>query len=331
MVQPSSNEIQSKLVSRKIHSRMPNFVEIFRPIYYFARFSGQLPFSIVRNPNGESFQPRVYKRDALWFVITLGIYAAVIIRTGYALTFEIDSNKTEYVLFMGNALLHIMTMTFGILKVIQDMCSRHKFVDMLNEFARFDQEVSSWDSNSGDRKSPILQFPHSLQIMSMGIHFNLKKNFRQACRYCITMIISSLLLNAMAYFIFNSHTTYSQKLHPSITLVSVLGFVRTLAPAAPGIAFIFLLQCLYKRLAALNSFLRWVSIHASILAFCFFQLMDQFFCKIRNRFFNGNSVKLTIDIRKDDSISAVKFLGRQHSQLVGIMEHINFCYSFQVW
>lgn len=50
----------------------------------------------------------------------------------------------------------------------------------------------------------------------------------------------------------------------------------------------------------------------------------------RNRFFRGNSLKLMADIRKDDSIAAIKFVGRQYGQLVEIMERINFCYSFQV-
>lgn len=30
-------------------------------------------------------------------------------------------------------------------------------------------------------------------------------------------------------------------------------------------------------------------------------------------------------------IDVIKFIGRQHSSLTDIMDHINFCYAFQVW
>lgn len=37
-----------------------------------------------------------------------------------------------------------------------------------------------------------------------------------------------------------------------------------------------------------------------------------------------------IDINENDLIKFVKFIGRQHSFLTGIMDQINICYSFQV-
>lgn len=55
------------------------------------------------------------------------------------------------------------------------------------------------------------------------------------------------------------------------------------------------------------------------------------FCAFRNRFFNGHSPKLRSDIWKADCIGTIKFFGRQHGQLVNIMNKINACYSFQVW
>lgn len=43
----------------------------------------------------------------------------------------------------------------------------------------------------------------------------------------------------------------------------------------------------------------------------------------RNRF-------LTTNIQNDDKIEAINFIGRQHCLLIDIMDHINFCYAFQV-
>lgn len=142
MVQPSStNKTQLKFDFENVHTKIINFTDIFRPIYYFARFCGQLPFTIVRNSTDEFHQSRVTKCDALWFIFSISLYLAVSFRTAQILTFQINANETEHVLFVGNAALHIMTMSFGILKITMDMYNRHKLVDILNKFTKFDHEV----------------------------------------------------------------------------------------------------------------------------------------------------------------------------------------------
>lgn len=141
MDKPSSTNIQLKFDFENVHTKIINFTDIFRPIYYFARLCGQLPFTIVRSSSDEFHQSRVTKCDVLWFILSIFFYAAVSFRTAQILTFEINANETEHVLFVGNAALHIMTMTFGILKVTTDMYNRQKLVDILNKFTKFDHEV----------------------------------------------------------------------------------------------------------------------------------------------------------------------------------------------
>lgn len=142
MVHPSSTKIQLKYDFENVHTKIINFTDIFRPIYYFARFCGQLPFTIARNPTDEFHQARVTRLDAIWFILSISLYAAVSFRTAKILTIEINANETEHVLFVGNAALHIITMAFGILKVVMDMFNRRKLVDMLNKFTKFDHEVT---------------------------------------------------------------------------------------------------------------------------------------------------------------------------------------------
>lgn len=141
MVHPSSTKIQLKYDFENVHKKIINFTDIFRPIYYFARFCGQLPFTIVRSPTDEFHRSQVTRLDAIWFVLSISLYAAVSFRTAQILTFEINANETEHVLFVGNAALHIITMSFGILKVALDLFNRHKLVDILNKFTKFDHEV----------------------------------------------------------------------------------------------------------------------------------------------------------------------------------------------
>lgn len=50
----------------------------------------------------------------------------------------------------------------------------------------------------------------------------------------------------------------------------------------------------------------------------------------RNRFLIGNLLKMSVGIRKKDSINRIKLVGRLHSHLVSIVDELNFCYSIQV-
>lgn len=50
-----------------------------------------------------------------------------------------------------------------------------------------------------------------------------------------------------------------------------------------------------------------------------------------NRFLFGNkALKRAVIFRKDSSIGFIKFIGRQHCMLTGIVDQLNSCYSFQV-
>lgn len=144
MVQVCSTKIPSEVdVNEKNQSKVISFAEIFRPVYHLLRFCGQMPFSIVPSSHsGVLFQPRVDKRDAFWFFISMCLYTAIAWRTFVKLTAKLDENKIVCVLFTGNSLLHVMTMMFGIVKLISDMYNRHKLVNILNKFSQFDKEVS---------------------------------------------------------------------------------------------------------------------------------------------------------------------------------------------
>ena len=128
-------------MNEKIQIKVPHFADTFRPMYYFSRFCGQLPFSIVQSEHNENVKPRVSKFDVLWFAISLCLYGVVTWRTCNTPIDAFNTNKTEYVLIIGNSLLHIVTMMFGIVKLMMDMYNRYKLVNVLNKFTQFDQEV----------------------------------------------------------------------------------------------------------------------------------------------------------------------------------------------
>lgn len=52
---------------------------------------------------------------------------------------------------------------------------------------------------------------------------------------------------------------------------------------------------------------------------------------LRNRFSYGSKIIQTITISKNDnSIASIKLIGRQHSSLTDVVDHINFCYAYLV-
>lgn len=59
--------------------------------------------------------------------------------------------------------------------------------------------------------------------------------------------------------------------------------------------------------------------------------MSNFLSRYRNCFLVGDVSKMPASIRKRDLIDTVKLVGRQHSFLTGIVDQLNFCYSFQVF
>lgn len=156
MVQVYSTKIQAEFDgNEKIHFKIINFIDIFRPVYYFLRFCGQMPFSIVQSSNSEIFlQPRVNKRDALWFLISMCLYTIATWRTFGKLTAKLYENEIVCVLFTGNSLLHVVTMMFGIVKLFMDMYNRRKLVNILNKFTQFDQEVSEQKTICKNMKFP---------------------------------------------------------------------------------------------------------------------------------------------------------------------------------
>lgn len=67
-----------------------------------------------------------------------------------------------------------------------------------------------------------------------------------------------------------------------------------------------------------------------VFVFIIFIIFILFFL-CRKMFLPGsNKFALHDNLKKEDSVCIVKFVARQHSSLTGIMDLINYCYSFQV-
>lgn len=148
----SSNKNDLKFSqNEKENGHIVHFSHVFRPIYYFARLCGHMPFSIVQSSSAKLHQPRVSKFDGVWFLISICIYAGLAICICWyihrALTLYSSVKPILYLLASSINMLRLVNFLCGMLMSIMDMCNRHKLVNIFNKFTAFDRKVGVFKWN----------------------------------------------------------------------------------------------------------------------------------------------------------------------------------------
>lgn len=118
-----------------------NFAITFRPIYYFLRLFGFMPFTIVYDSKGEVQAARITARDILWLLISLCAYllafnGSKIWENPYLL------HKYSTVFIYVIKLYDISEILFGIIGIVMDLCNRFKLIDIMRTLNQFDKEVN---------------------------------------------------------------------------------------------------------------------------------------------------------------------------------------------
>lgn len=160
---------RSKALEKSDHSRELNFVYSFRPIYYYSRLLGLMPFSIIYDSNKEPQKPKVRVSDGLWFVVSICFYCMMAIVSYEARKHSRNSSKgSSYVLILGDSFHLISGLLIGALTIAMDMCNRHKLVGILRKFTAFDREASLF------RLSQLLIFLQSccIFLQNTGCNFS---------------------------------------------------------------------------------------------------------------------------------------------------------------
>lgn len=115
-----------------------DFAYSYRPMYYFSRCFGLLPFSFVYDSNGEIQAPRIRIFDAVWFVISIVIYVMLAIDSFRVVEIPKDASP---IIFLSNTLLLVLGLSNGAIMIVVNMCVRFKFVAILKTITNFDKEV----------------------------------------------------------------------------------------------------------------------------------------------------------------------------------------------
>lgn len=142
----SSVPLQLKIAENQAKVVQLDFAYTFRPIYYFSRIFGFLPFTIVYNSIGSIQAPKIRVFDMVWFFISIFFYALSIFII-YLRRIKFPKNAS-FILINGDFLLLISGLIFSILVVVMDMCNRYKLVDILRNFNSFDEKASQQQFNT---------------------------------------------------------------------------------------------------------------------------------------------------------------------------------------
>lgn len=137
--------------STVLNSQKFNFFYSFRPIYYFSRTFGFMPFTIVFNSNGSIQGPNIRTFDILWFIIAITIYilsAIVVLQNTEHL--EIGSTTESEILKNTDFVILVSMLFFGALIIAMDMYNRGTIVEMLKSIKSFDDEVPTFDKKNHD-------------------------------------------------------------------------------------------------------------------------------------------------------------------------------------
>lgn len=105
----------------------------FQPVYYFSRFAGLWPFTIVYNSNGSIKGARVQLLDILWFLVSICFYFESLFNA----MDEMKNSGENKIFFISN----IPPLLFGPICIALDMFNRKSLTNILDKFITFDNEV----------------------------------------------------------------------------------------------------------------------------------------------------------------------------------------------
>lgn len=119
-----------------------NFLYSFRPVYYFSRVFGFMPFTMVCGSNGTIQGPAVRLLDIFWFLISICLYISSALLSFQNAQFPKNFDNTEsLILITADYFILLSGLAFGVVVIVMDMFNRYKFVEILQNINTFDAEV----------------------------------------------------------------------------------------------------------------------------------------------------------------------------------------------
>lgn len=118
-----------------------DFAYTFRPIYYFSRIFGLMPFTITYYPNGQVKGTRIGLIDGVWLCIAIIAYFSSAYNTYQMMKIVVVPDSP--ILFNLSFTIQISRLFSGGVIVWLDFCNRFRYVNILKKLSTFDRTVSS--------------------------------------------------------------------------------------------------------------------------------------------------------------------------------------------
>lgn len=116
-------------------SEQRNFAFCYRPLYYFSRVFGHIPFTITHCANDSKVKAKLFIRDFIWFAISLFIHICLFAMIVHK--FRLDNAISN----IGGKLNFLICLLLGISAMVLNACNRTKIIRILNEITTFDENV----------------------------------------------------------------------------------------------------------------------------------------------------------------------------------------------
>lgn len=117
-----------------------NFAYCFRPIYYFSRIFGYMPFTIIYDSSGAIQKPKIRIFDLIWFILSFLIQTIpplmYVQNEGLSIHYA-----TSFILSRIDIILVNFWMTYIIVSIAMDMYNRFILIEILKRINNFDEEV----------------------------------------------------------------------------------------------------------------------------------------------------------------------------------------------
>lgn len=120
-----------------------NFFYTFRPIYYFNRVFGLMPYTFTYTDTGTILGCKVRPFDMLWFIASIVLNITFLfITTKDSQYLSQDLKTASTILTSGDYFLEVFSIIFNIVLITMDMFLRSNLTKIFKKINRFDEEVS---------------------------------------------------------------------------------------------------------------------------------------------------------------------------------------------
>lgn len=133
---------RTETITTKRLPKKLNFMYSFRPVYYYSRVCGFMPFTITYKSCGAIHGLKVERLDILWFGVSILINVTLAFMISKDTEYLHETKNGSIILMGGDYLLQVSSMIFDAVFICTDLCIRYKMVDILRKINTFDEQVS---------------------------------------------------------------------------------------------------------------------------------------------------------------------------------------------